>query len=67
MIGFGVILILIGGIITGIVGIDLIGDGIIMDGIIGVGMDTIMVTIGVGDNKWIIMHGVIDTEEILYM
>jgi hypothetical protein len=37
MIGFGVILILIGGIITGIVGIDLIGDGIIMDGIIGVG------------------------------
>jgi hypothetical protein len=29
MIGFGVILILIGGITTGIVGIDLIGNGII--------------------------------------
>jgi hypothetical protein len=37
MIGFGVILILIGVGIAGTVGIDLIGDGIIPGGIIGVG------------------------------
>jgi hypothetical protein len=37
MIGFGVILILIGDGIAGIVGIDLIGVGTTMDGIIGVG------------------------------
>jgi hypothetical protein len=45
MIGFGVILILIGVGIAGTVGIDLIGDGTIMVGTI---MDGI---IGVGDNK----------------
>jgi hypothetical protein len=37
MIGFGVILILIGVGIAGTVGIDLIGDGITIIGIIGVG------------------------------